>query len=86
MKHNLRKWAREEVTHIPSIYNDALVDIATNSEENEVFLHPLASSLHFIGLAEVGYHLSLKAEKISKLKASGRVAQPHEENILEGTS
>ena len=35
VKHNLRKWAREEVTPIPSIYNDALVDIATNSEENE---------------------------------------------------
>ena len=35
VKHNLRKRAREEVTPIPSIYNDALVDIATNSEENE---------------------------------------------------
>ena len=35
VKHNLRKRAREEVTPIPSIYNDTLVDIATNSEENE---------------------------------------------------
>ena len=35
VKHNLRKRAREEVTPIPSIYSDALVDIATNSEENE---------------------------------------------------
>ena len=32
VKHNLRKRAREEVTPIPSIYNDALVDIATNSD------------------------------------------------------
>ena len=59
VKHNLRKRAREEVTPIPSIYNNALVDIATNSEENEA----LAGSLHFIGLAEVGYHFSLKAVK-----------------------
>ena len=35
VKHNLRKRAREEVTPISSIYNDALVDIATNSEENK---------------------------------------------------
>ena len=35
VKHNLRKRAQEEVTPILSIYNDALVDIATNSEENE---------------------------------------------------
>ena len=35
VKHNLRKQAQEEVTSIPSIYNDALVDIVTNSEENE---------------------------------------------------
>ena len=41
VKHNLRKRAREEVTPIPSIYNNALVDIATNSEENEA----LAGSL-----------------------------------------
>ena len=35
VKHKLRKRAREEVTPIPSIYNDALVDIAANSEEGE---------------------------------------------------
>ncbi len=35
VRHGLRKRAREEVTPIPSIYNDALVDIATNPVENE---------------------------------------------------
>ena len=32
VKHELRKRAREEVTPIPAIYNDALVDIATQVE------------------------------------------------------
>ena len=41
VKHILRKRAREEVTPILSIYNDALVDIAANSQENEA----LAGSL-----------------------------------------
>ena len=35
VKHKLRKRARKEVTPIPSIYNDALVDIAANAEETE---------------------------------------------------
>ena len=35
VKHKLQKRAREEVTPFPSIYNDALVDIAANSEEGE---------------------------------------------------
>ena len=32
VKHELRERAREEVTPIPAIYNDALVDIATQVE------------------------------------------------------
>ena len=45
VKHNLRKQAREEVTPIQSIYNDALVDIATNSEENEALAGSLPTFL-----------------------------------------
>ena len=41
VKHNLKMRAREEVTLIPSIYNDALVGIATNSEENEALAESL---------------------------------------------
>ena len=50
VKHNLRKRAREEVTPIPSIYNNALVDIATNSEENEALAGslPTLPSLTFL--------------------------------------
>ena len=33
VKHGLRKQAREEVTPIPTIYNDALVDISTQVED-----------------------------------------------------
>ena len=36
VKHGLRKRAREEVTPIPTIYNDALVDIATQVEDEAV--------------------------------------------------
>ena len=36
VKHGLRKRAREEVTPIPAIYNDALVDIATQVEDEAV--------------------------------------------------
>ena len=36
VKHELRKRAREEVTPIPAIYNDALVDIATQVEDEAV--------------------------------------------------
>ena len=36
VKHNLRNRAREEVTPIPTIYNDALVDIATQVEDEAV--------------------------------------------------
>ena len=35
VKSGLRKRAREEVTPIPAIYNNTLVDIATNLEKNE---------------------------------------------------
>ena len=35
VKHNVQKRAREEVTPIPSIYNDALVDIAADTEDTE---------------------------------------------------
>ena len=33
VKHGLRKQAQEEVTPIPTIYNDALVDISTQVED-----------------------------------------------------
>ena len=33
VKHGLRKQAREEVTPIPTIYDDALVDISTQVED-----------------------------------------------------
>ena len=36
VKHNLRKRAQEEVTPILTIYNDALVDIATQVEDEAV--------------------------------------------------
>ena len=36
VKHGLRKEAQEEVTPIPTIYNDALVDIATQVEDEAV--------------------------------------------------
>ena len=41
------------------------MDIATNSEENEALAGSLPTflRLHFIGLAEVGYYLSLKPVK-----------------------
>ena len=35
VKHALRKRAQEEITLIPSIYNDVLVDLATNLVEDE---------------------------------------------------
>ena len=34
LKSGLRKRAREEITLIPSIYNDALVDLASDMAEN----------------------------------------------------
>ena len=36
VKHELRKRAQEEVTPIPAIYNDTLVDIATQVEDEAV--------------------------------------------------
>ena len=76
MKHNLRKQAQEEVTPISSVYNDPLVFIATNSEENEalaVSLHTFASpksSLYWSHKSRLP--LSLKAKKTFKLKAGGK--------------
>ena len=51
----------EEVTLIPSIYNDALVNIATNSEENEALagrlptFPSLKSSLGHFGIRHFDY-------------------------------
>ena len=48
VKHELRKWTQEEVTPIPTIYNDSLMDIATQVEDEAVAARfPTFPSLNF---------------------------------------
>ena len=65
VKHELRKRAREEVTPIPTIYNDALVDIATQVEDEAVAaqLPTFPSLKSFIVLEEDTVLLLLKHSK-----------------------
>ena len=85
IKHNLRKQAQEEVTPISSIYNDPLVFIATNSEENEVLavslptFASLKSSLFWSRKSR--QPLSLKAKKTFKLKAGTKDIQDLENSF-----
>ena len=85
IKHNLRKQAQEEVTPISSIYNDPLVFIATNSEENEALavslptFASLKSSLFWS--CKSRQPLSLKAKKTFKLKAGAKDIQDLENSF-----
>ena len=60
-----------DVTTIPSIYNDVPVDIATNSEENEVLAGslPLFPILHFIGFTEAKPRPMQTMYGVGRLKA-----------------
>ena len=74
VKHGLRKRAREEVTPIPAIYNDALVNIATQVEDEAV----AARLPTFPSLKSSMYRSRRSRLKIFKLKADGR--QHYREN------